>query len=157
MAIKARLIAAGLSSVLTLAGGSVYLYEGDSPDVYRDATGTLTVCAGHTRSELQLGEVFSQEKCTDLFIQDLRVAQSDIKACISGPLPERTEAALVSFAFNVGRTQLCSSTLARKANQGDLVGACQELPRWVYSKGQVLPGLITRRDAEMRLCLEGVI
>lgn len=157
MSIKARLAQAGVTGVLALAGTLTYFHEGDVRSVYFDPTGTLTVCSGHTRSKLELGQVFSEADCTDKFIQDLKVAQADVKACIKTPLPERTEAALVSFTFWAGRTHLCSSTLAQKANQGDLVGACQELPRWVYSKGQVLPGLVTRRKAELKLCLEGVV
>ena len=71
-------------------------------------------------------------------------------------IPPATRAALGSFVYNVGAGNFQSSTLLRKAKAGDLVGACNELPRWVYAKGQKLNGLVRRREAERQLCLEGL-
>ncbi|MDL1891227.1 lysozyme, partial [Nitrospirales bacterium NOB] len=34
--------------------------------------------------------------------------------------------------------------------QQDWVAAAQELRRWVYGGGKVLPGLVARREAECR-------
>jgi hypothetical protein len=45
----------------------------------------------------------------------------------------------VSFAFNVGDDAFCRSTLVRKANAGDIDGACAELSRWTYAGGKQLP------------------
>jgi lysozyme len=36
-------------------------------------------------------------------------------------------------------------------NQRDWVAASQELRRWVYGGGRVLPGLLARREAEAHL------
>ena len=41
--------------------------------------------------------------------------------------------------------------MARKLKAGDIPGACNELPRWIYAKGKVLPGLVARRAAESAL------
>lgn len=65
--------------------------------------------------------------------------------------PEKRLAAIVDFTFNLGAGRLQTSTLRRRVNQRDWVAAQQELRRWVYGGGRVLPGLVTRRDAEASL------
>jgi lysozyme len=62
-------------------------------------------------------------------------------------------AAIVDFTFNLGSGRLQTSTLRRRINQRDWVAARHELRRWVYGGGKVLPGLVTRRDAERALIL----
>ena len=65
--------------------------------------------------------------------------------------PEGRLAAIVDFTFNLGAGRLQASTLRRRINQRDWVATAQELRRWVYGGGKVLPGLVSRRDAELRL------
>lgn len=67
--------------------------------------------------------------------------------------PEGRLAAIVDFTFNLGAGRLQTSTLRRRVNQRDWVAAGQELRRWVYGGGKVLPGLVTRRQAESRAVL----
>jgi lysozyme len=62
-------------------------------------------------------------------------------------------AAIVDFTFNLGAGRLQASTLRRRINQLDWAVAGQELRRWVYGGGKVLPGLVTRREAEVLLLL----
>jgi lysozyme len=61
---------------------------------------------------------------------------------------EERLAAIVDFTFNLGAGRLQTSTLRRRINQRDWVAAKQELRRWVYGGGKVLPGLVARREAE---------
>ncbi|HTD03821.1 lysozyme [Undibacterium sp.] len=56
--------------------------------------------------------------------------------------------------FGSGRAIII--TMVRKLNAGDYAGACNELPRWVYAGGKILPGLVKRRAAEQELCLRGL-
>ena len=65
--------------------------------------------------------------------------------------PEGRLAAIVDFTFNLGVGRLQTSTLRRRVNQRDWVAASQELRRWVYGGGRVLPGLLARREAEAHL------
>ena len=62
--------------------------------------------------------------------------------------PEGRLAAIVDFTFNLGAGRLQSSTLLRRINQRDWVAAAIELRRWIYGGGKVLPGLVSRREAE---------
>jgi lysozyme len=65
--------------------------------------------------------------------------------------PENRLAAIVDFTFNLGAGRLQTSTLRRRINQRDWASAKQELRRWVYGGGRVLPGLVLRRDIEANL------
>ena len=67
--------------------------------------------------------------------------------------PEERHAAIVDFTFNLGAGRLQTSTLRRRINQRDWSSAAKELRRWVYGGGKVLPGLVTRREAEVSLLL----
>lgn len=71
--------------------------------------------------------------------------------------PEGRLAAIVDFTFNLGAGRLQTSTLRRRINQREWVAAGLELRRWVYGGGKVLPGLVTRRDAEVRLMLDAML
>ncbi len=64
---------------------------------------------------------------------------------------EERLAAIVDFTFNLGAGRLQTSTLRRRINQREWGAAGQELRRWVYGGGKVLPGLVVRRDAEVAL------
>jgi len=64
---------------------------------------------------------------------------------------ERRLAAIVDFTFNLGAGRLQTSTLRRRVNQRDWIAAGQELRRWVYGGGKVLPGLTARRQDEYLL------
>jgi len=69
--------------------------------------------------------------------------------------PETRLAAIVDFTFNLGAGRLQASTLRRRVNQRDWPVAAQELRRWVYGAGRVLPGLVIRREAESLLLSSG--
>ena len=67
--------------------------------------------------------------------------------------PEGRLSAIVDFTFNLGAGRLQTSTLRRRLNQRDWPNAAIELLRWIYGAGKVLPGLVTRRKAEVALLL----
>ena len=59
----------------------------------------------------------------------------------------------MSLAYDIGSRAFCSSTLARKLNEGDYPGACREILRWDRFREQRLRGLTTRREREYRQCI----
>ena len=85
--------------------------------------------------------------------RDLRTALAATLRCcpVLVTEPEGRLAAIVDFTFNLGAGRLQTSTLRRRVNQLDWVAAGQELLRWVYGGGRVLPGLVARRGAEAAL------
>jgi lysozyme len=102
-----------------------------------------------------VGQRRTLDECKGMLADSLELANNAVDSCIKAPLPDYRRAALVSFAYNVGGGALCGSTLARKLNAGDTVGACNELTRWDRAGGKRLPGLTKRRAAEREMCLKG--
>lgn len=148
---KAKLVAkigavAAAAAVAFVAGK-----EGTVPRTYLDPIGVITACTGHVDPSLKLGTTYTAEQCRDMLYEDLAKHADDLD-CIKTPLTENQKVALLSFTFNVGRPAFCGSTLVRKANAGDMAGACAELSRWVMAGGRQLPGLVNRRAAERALC-----
>ena len=143
------------ASVATLAVPLIVAFEGYIPRVYKDPIGRLAACYGHDNQALKLGQTFTRQQCQDMLYQDL-VQHADALGCITQPLTDGQRAAFLSFAFNVGEGAFCKSTLVRKANAGDMQGACAELSRWTYAGGKQLPGLVQRRAAERQMCEGGL-
>lgn len=144
--------------VARIGAGSVALvvplvmhFEGTVLRTYKDPIGILTSCTGHTGPELMAGQTWTQEQCNQQLYGDL-VKHAPALDCVKAPTTEGQRAAFLSFAFNVGEAKFCQSTLVRKANQGDMAGACAELSRWTMAGGKELPGLVRRRAAERAMC-----
>lgn len=150
----AGIAAAAILGAAALAAPLVATHEGTITKGYRDPIGIPTACTGHTGG-IEVGKDYS-DQCGAFLVMDLAKHGSQIDPCISRPIPLKTRAAFTSFAFNVGTGAFCKSTIARKANLGDLAGACAELSKWVYAGGKPLPGLVNRRKAERALCEEGI-
>ena len=64
---------------------------------------------------------------------------------------ERKCNAIVDFCYNLGVGRLQTSTLKRKINAQDWEGAKEQLKLWTRGGGNVLNGLVKRRDAECAL------
>lgn len=56
--------------------------------------------------------------------------------------------AIGDFAYNLGVSAYCNSTLRKKIDEENWEGAKKELMKWVHGGGKVLPGLVKRRQAE---------
>lgn len=114
-----------------------------------------TICYGHTKG-VKEGDTATGEQCVRWAHDDAREHGLDISNCVAVYVPHDSAVAFVSFASNAGAPNFCRSTLNKKLNAGDLAGACNELPRWVYAQGIKLPGLVNRRADERALCLKGL-
>lgn len=150
---KTGLAAAAAASILALATPLVAYYEGYVPHTYADPVGIPTICYGHTGQDVTAGRVASRDECLLLLRRDLTDAYGGVVRCIGVELESHEAAALTSFVFNTGATNLCRSTLAKLANGGAPASTwCAQLDAWVYAKGVYLPGLAKRRAAERALC-----
>jgi lysozyme len=139
-----------------MAAAIVRPWEGLETTAYPDIVGVPTVCYGHTGKDVRLGQPKRTiAECNRLLEGDLAVAYATVKRCIPNALPAPTEAALVSFVYNVGPSGVCGSTLQRYMRAGNIPKGCAQLLRWVYAGGQRVQGLVNRRQAEYRVCMEG--
>ncbi|MBF4087025.1 lysozyme [Burkholderia pseudomallei] len=172
-----RAIVARVAGAATVAAALFAAqFEGYSNKVYSDPVGINTVCVGHARTgpdgkPLRLGQTYSDDVCSYLLGEDISEADKAVRRLVKVPLSAGERIAYTDFAFNAGAANLAASTLLKKVNAGDRMGACRELPRWScvtvpVGKGDVsgmcatkdrskkqLPGLVKRRDAALRTCL----
>lgn len=128
-------------------------FEGLSLRAYLDPVGIWTIGYGHTGPEVGPGDVITKAQAEALLRKDLTRFETGVRSLVKVPLNSNQFSALVSFAFNVGTGALAQSTLLVRLNQRDYSGAANEFSRWVYGGGQVLPGLVRRREAEKQLFL----
>lgn len=138
---------------LSVAGaGALLVYEGSVPIVYYDVVNVPTVCVGHTAtvSREDVGKRVAPGTCEDLLRQDLRVTEAAVKRCTTAQVTQAQYDSLVSLAFNIGPTAYCGSTLLRKLNAGDCLGAYREFARWNRAGGREVRGLTIRRAAEAK-------
>lgn len=126
--------------------------EGREYIPYQDVVGVWTVCDGHTGPDIIKGKRYTDRECDALTKADLKRIASQIDPNIKVKLPETVHAAIYTFAYNVGAGAFNKSTMLRKINAGDTIGACNELQRWVYAGGKKWKGLINRRDVETTVC-----
>ncbi len=146
-----------ISAVAVLAMGTLIKpWEGVRYTPYRDIGGILTVCYGHTGNDINPSKTYTYTECERLLFKDTLAHEREMDKYIRVPLPTETKAAFLSFTYNVGVSNFKNSTLLRKANSGDLTGACNELSRWVYVKRVRIKGLENRRISERSLCLRGL-
>ena len=99
--------------------------------------------AKHPPISIEEGEAYLTDDMADALRATLRYCP------VLAAEPEGRLAAIVDFTFNLGAGRLQASTLRRRVNQRDWPSAAQELRRWVYGGGRVLPGLVARRISEI--------
>lgn len=117
-----------------------------------------TGCGGITGAKYGIvaGRVFTQEECVAITARAYLDHALAIQSCLPPSLPRYTHAAFIRVTVNLGPTKTCASTMFRKAREGDLKGACAEIPRWVYAGGKVFPNIIPRRTRERAMCDAGL-
>ncbi len=156
MAQPNKMAIAGLIGAASMAATLLIMpFEGEHLKSYSDPPGIQTLCWGHTKG-VRINQYATDHECLVDLGQDARAADADVRRAVKVQLSDKTRAAFISFVFNVGAQRFYNSTMLRKLNSGDIVGACNELPKWVYAGGEKLPGLIRRRESEKALCLAGV-
>jgi lysozyme len=152
-------IALGLSAPAAFVAYDLTMpSEGFRQSVYIDPVGLPTVCIGRMDKSLKLGQKFSVDECMKMFAEDWKKHQAQLNSVVNvGYASEWQKEALTDFTFNLGIGNVKSSTLIRKLNAKDHVGACKELTKWVKGrvKGQLvtLRGLVTRRNNTMPFCM----
>lgn len=138
-------------SLSALAFVGILVHEGYRGDAYIDPVGIPTIGFGTTEG-VKIGDRTTVERSLVRALDDADKIGKAIARCITVPLYEYEWSAYVAFAYNVGPTAFCRSTLVRKLNAGDYAGACAELSRWTKAGGRELPGLVKRRSQERAMC-----
>ena len=117
---------------------------------YLDAVNVPTIGFGHTKG-VKMGDVWSQDKANIMLETELEEYEGHVKNLVKAPLKECQFSALVSFCYNLGPTNLGSSTLLKKLNAFDYDDVPEQILRWDKAGGKRLECLAKRRQAEARM------
>ncbi len=129
-------------------------FEGCRLEAYQDAGGVWTIGYGHTGPDVFGGRVITQAEADHLLEEDLTKFEQGVQALVEVVLNPNQFSALVCLAYNIGLGNFKDSTLLLLVNHEMFNAAGAQFGRWVYDNDVVLPGLVTRREAERELFLK---
>ncbi len=125
-------------------------FEGRRLVAYQDSVGIWTIGYGHTKDVWE-DRLIIKSTADRLLAEDLAEFEKYVDNLVEVPLTQNQFDALVAWTFNLGPTNLSESTLLKKLNAGDYDSVPSEMKRWNKAGGEVLEGLIRRREAEAAL------
>lgn len=146
-----------IAVVVSLALPMVWDHEGLRTRAYRDPVGIPTICFGETLG-VKMGDDRTVAECEDMLGERLVGFVEDMRACTARALPPKTEAAFLSFSYNLGTGVYCRNIAGQRINRGRLWEACAALSLYTRAGNPLreLPGLVRRRAEERALCEEGL-
>lgn len=136
--------------------------EGSRLKPYQDQAGVWTVGIGHTKGVTHLSPDITKEQEEEFLREDLLWVEKALKDYVKVDLFQWQYDALVSFVFNVGSPAFKNSTLLRKLNDFDKIGASEQFLIWNKIRHPVTGalvinnGLINRRKFEKDLFILGI-
>ena len=125
-------------------------FEGRRLVAYQDSVGVWTIGYGHTKDVWE-DRLIIKSTADRLLAEDLAEFEKYVDNLVDVPLTQNQFDALVAWTFNLGPGNLKESTMLRKLNYGDYDAVPDEMRRWNKAGGEVLNGLVRRRDAEALL------
>lgn len=123
-------------------------FEGLRLEAYQDAVGVWTIGYGHTAS-VKRGDVWTRDKAETVLIGEVDDFGERVEALLRVPVTQPQFDALVSLAYNIGLGAFGKSTLVRKLNDHDRVGAAAQFTVWNKAGGELNSGLLVRRTLEL--------
>ena len=125
-------------------------FEGFRTHAYQDAVGVWTIGYGHTKG-VQPTDVISAAEGDMMLSTELEEYENWVTKLVDVPLDQHQFDALVSWTYNLGPTNLKSSTLLKVLNAGYYEQVPDQIKRWNKAGGKELEGLTRRRTAEAHL------
>ncbi len=144
-----------MTAVLSLSAAAfvgLAVHEGYTDRAIIPVPGDVPTIGFGTTAGVKMGDRITPPAALGRALQDINKFEGAIKQCVRVPLHQHEYDAYVSLAYNIGPGAFCGSTLVRKLNAGDYAGACAEISRWIRAGGQVIVGLIYRREHERKQC-----
>ena len=136
-------------------------YEGLRLKAYPDpGTGgePWTIGYGTTSSagvgKVTPGMVITRVQAESMLVRSLVAYEKGVLQALKNPPTQHQFDALVSFAYNVGVSNMSRSSVVKYLNAGQVEKAAGAFMLWNKAAGRVMPGLTKRRAAERELFLK---
>lgn len=140
-----------IGSALTV--GTITHFEGFRSKAYVDMAGIPTIGYGTTEN-VKLGDTITKEEAERKLIKDVaNKFHPAIAQCVKVPLYQHEYDAYASLVYNIGGANFCKSTIVKYLNEYKYKDACDQILRWNRVKGEVVQGLVNRRQEEHKICL----
>ncbi len=136
-------------------------YEGCKLSAYQDIVGVWTIGYGTTAmADVGIfpckGLTITQDRAEDLLRQSVEKFAATVDALITVNVNANEFGACVSLAYNIGPNAFAKSTVLRELNAGNKDKASAAFRMWNKAGGEVIKGLVNRREAEIKLFLTPV-
>lgn len=133
-------------------------FEGLRLQAYQDSVGVWTIGYGTTAAAgvgiaPKAGMKITEAEADRYLRAGLEKFAANIAPLITVPVSGNEFGACLSLAYNIGPGAFGKSTVLRRLNAGDRVGAADAFAMWTKAGGKVLAGLTRRRAAEAKLFL----
>ena len=125
-------------------------FEGCELKAYKCAAGVWTIGYGSTKG-VEEGNTITQEDADNLLLEEMHEYEGYINDMVTVDLQQNEFDSLVSWVFNLGPSNLSSSTLLSRINNKVWDDIPNQIKRWNKAGGQVRQGLVRRREAEALL------
>ena len=125
-------------------------FEGCELTAYQDSVDVWTIGYGHTKG-VEEGQEITQDEAEEMLASELDEYEGYINDMVECDLEQCQFDALVAWVYNLGPTNLKSSTMLKRLNSNDLDDVPNQIKRWDKAGGKVLAGLVRRREAESLL------
>lgn len=140
---------------LLVASDLCRVFEGFRAKPYLCPAGVPTIGYGSTRypdgTPIKMTDKAVTKAMADIYLFDELSKLLPWVIALCPTLSGKRLAAILDFAYNLGIGRLRASTLRKRINAREWEGAKAELLKWNKGGGRVLPGLVKRRETEVKL------
>lgn len=153
-----KISAEGLRLIKSFEGYHTRLPDGRC-QAYQCPAGVWTIGYGCTKG-VRPGMVWTEAQALEGLDRELDEAEAAVNRLVSVTMNQNEFDPLVSFTYNLGEGALARSTILRKFNAGDRVGAARAFAFYNKARNpktkklEVLQGLVARRAREAALFLK---
>ena len=128
----------------------IKFFEGCELEAYKCPAGVWTIGYGHTK-DVKEGDRINKDEANHLLEEEMIEYESYVDDMVEVELNQSQYDALCAWVYNLGPSNFGSSTLLKVLNEGKYDEVPQQIKRWNKANGEVLTGLIRRREAEALL------
>jgi len=125
-------------------------FEGCRLEAYEDAVGVPTIAYGRIK-DVKMGDSCTKAQAEAWLDEELHEYEGYINDAVTVALTQNQFDSLVSWVYNLGPSNLKSSTMLKVLNKEQYADVPEQIQRWNKAGGKVLEGLTKRRNAEALL------